>query len=93
MSAEQPTIRRFHFVRSEDLSGVSGTGVVGEGAEFSGGKVAFTWLSHMGAVTTYDNMKTFMAIHGHEGRGQVEWLDPDPAEQVESTPKKRTTKK
>lgn len=68
-------LRRFQFVRSEDVSGVSGTGVVGEGVEFSCGKIAFTWLSGLGVVSVYDNIKTFIAIHGHEGRGKVQWLD------------------
>jgi len=87
MNNTKASLRRFHFVRTEDVSGVSGTGVVGEGVEFSCGKVAFTWLSHMGAVTTYDNIKTFVSIHGHEGKGQVEWLDPDPA--TEEVPKRK----
>jgi hypothetical protein len=70
-------MRRFNFIRSEDVSGVSGTGIVGEGVEFSSGRVIFTWLSHMGSITTYDNIKTFISIHGHEGRGQIEWIDDD----------------
>ena len=90
MNNNKPTIRRFHFVRSEDVSGVSGTGVVGEGVEFSCGKVAFTWLSHMGTVAVYDNIKTLLAVHGHDGKGTIDWLDPDA---VEEPPKKRTTKK
>ena len=93
MSNSKPGIRRFHFVRTEDVSGVSGTGVVGEGCEFSGGKVAYTWLSHMGAVTVYDNMKTFLSIHGHEGKGTVSWIDPDPVEEEEEEKPKRRTKK
>ena len=95
MNSHKPSIRRFHFVRTEDVSGVSGTGVVGEGVEFSGGKVAFTWLSHMGAVTVYDNIKTFTAIHGHEGKGVIEWIDPDPVEELEpeAPTKKRAPKK
>lgn len=73
-------IRRFNFVRSEDVSGISGTGIVGEGVELSSGKVCFTWLSHMGSVAVYDNIKTFTSIHGHEGKGQVEWIDVAPEE-------------
>lgn len=95
MNSHKPSIRRFHFVRTEDVSGVSGTGVVGEGVEFSGGKVAYTWLTHMGAVTVYDNIKTFLSIHGHEGKGTIEWIDPDPVEEpeLEAPTKKRAAKK
>jgi hypothetical protein len=92
MNSQTPSIRRFHFVRVEDVSGVSGTGIVGEGCEMSNGKVVFTWLSNMGTVSVYDNMKTFVAIHGHEGNGSIEWLDPDPTEEQDK-PKAKTTRK
>lgn len=78
-------IRRFNFARTEDVSGVSGTGVVGEGCELSNGKVCFTWISNKGTVSIYDNMKVFLSIHGHEGKGVVEWIDPDPTEQIEAS--------
>jgi len=92
MNANKPGIRRFHFVRAEDVSGVSGTGVVGEGCELTNGKIVFSWLSNLGSVAIYDNIKTLMTIHGHEGRGTVEWIDPDPTEEVEE-PKKPVRKK
>ena len=93
MTDKKPGIRRFHFVRTEDVSGVSGTGVVGEGCELSNGKVVHSWISNMGTVSVYDNMKTFVAVHGHEGKGCIEWLDPDPTEgEPEPKPKKRTKK-
>jgi hypothetical protein len=79
-----PGIRRFHFVRSEDLSGVSGTGIVGEGCELSNGKIIFSWLSNLGSVAVYDNIKTFLTVHGHEGRGSIRWIDPDINDDTES---------
>lgn len=69
--------RRFNFVRTEDVSGVSGTGVVGEGVEFTNGKVCFTWHSSKSSVAIYDNIKTFISVHGHEGKGNIEWVDED----------------
>lgn len=86
MNSEQnPGIRRFHFIRSEDLTGVSGIGIVGEGCELSNGKIIFSWLSNLGSVAVYDNIKTFLAVHGHEGRGKVQWIDPEPEDEHEST--------
>ena len=32
-------IKRFRFKRTEDVSGISGTGIVAEGVEFTNGKV------------------------------------------------------
>lgn len=88
MNAERPGIRRFHFIRTEDVSGVSGTGIVGEGCELTNGKIIFSWLSNLGSVAVYDNVKTFLTVHGHEGKGKIEWIDPDPSEEPEPTPKK-----
>ena len=39
------TARRFELHRDDDVSGVSGTGVVAEGVLFSSGRVALEWLS------------------------------------------------
>jgi hypothetical protein len=93
MNSKKPGLRRFHFVRTDDVSGISGTGVVGEGVELSNGKVVHSWISNMGTVSVYDNMKTFVAVHGHEGKGSIEWLDPDPTEEEPVPKPKRKSKK
>ena len=69
------SMRRFRLVRKEDETGVSGTGEVAEGIEFSSGKVVITWLSHHNAVNFYDSIKTVEEIHGHEGKAQIVWID------------------
>ena len=68
-------MRRFHLVRTEDLSNVSGTGIVAEGIEFENGKVVICWTSKYHIVSTIDNIHTLEAVHGHGGRTYVEWLD------------------
>lgn len=68
-------MRRFVFDRIEDAGGLSGTGQVVEGVEFSGGWVALTWLSPLTSVCFYPNIKTAIEIHGHEGRTKLRWLD------------------
>lgn len=78
-----PSIRRFQFVRTEDVSGVSGTGVVAEGVEWTDGCVTLRWLSHTSSYGIFNNMKAFIAVHGHSGAGEVVWLDPDPTEKEE----------
>lgn len=69
-------LRRFHFERLEDASGVSGCGIVAEGVEFSNGHVALTWLSAHPSINLYDNMNDVMLIHGHEGRTKIVFDDP-----------------
>jgi hypothetical protein len=68
-------MRRFQLHRSEDESGVSGVGVVAEGVEFTSGWVALTWLSPLSCVAFYQNIKEVEAIHGHEGRTTIRWID------------------
>lgn len=68
-------MRRFHLVRTEDLSGVSGTGTVAEGIQFDTGRCAMCWLTKTSSVAIYDNIQDLEVIHGHEGRTKVVWLD------------------
>ena len=70
-------MRRFRLIRDEDISGVSGTGVVAEGVVFSTGKVVLSWCSEYRSVTVYDTVNDLVAVHGHEGRTRIQWLDHD----------------
>ena len=70
-------IRRFHFLRLEDASGVSGCGRVAEGVVFSNGKVAVEWLSAHASTVLYDNLADVELIHGHQGRTKIVFEDPD----------------
>ena len=66
----------FYLNRTEDESGVSGTGRVAQGFIFDNGKVAVTWLSAHPPVTVYDNVGEVHAIHGHGGKTEVV-MEPD----------------
>jgi hypothetical protein len=75
---EDVVMRRFHLVRDEDVSGVSGTGTVAEGVVFATGKVVLSWCSEYRSVTVFDTVRDLQTVHGHEGRTRIEWLDaPD----------------
>ena len=67
-------MKQFILQRIEDATGVSGTGIVAEGVEFTDGKVAIRWLTHYSSTCFYDSMKAVEAIHGHHGRTKVEWV-------------------
>lgn len=68
-------IKRFRFKRTEDVSGISGTGIVAEGVEFTNGKVVMCWLSSVSSLSIFNNIKELELIHGHEGRATIEWMD------------------
>lgn len=71
-----PRARTFKLVRDEDETGISGTGTVAEGVEFSNGMCAMSWLTAMHSVAVYPNVRQLQAIHGHNGRAKVRFDDP-----------------
>jgi hypothetical protein len=71
----QINVRRFVLQRIEDESGVSGIGIVAEGAEFSDGAVALRWRSHIKSMVVYESIRACAAIHGHNGKTQVVYID------------------
>lgn len=70
-------MRRFHFLRLKDASGVSGIGIVAEGILFSNGKVALEWLSSHASTAIYDSMTDVELIHGHEGMTKIVFDDEE----------------
>lgn len=78
-------MRRFELTRSEDVSGVSGTGDVAEGVVFSNGKVVIAWTRVPSSIDVYDSVADLLAIHGHGGLTRIRWLDDDEPARVGST--------
>lgn len=64
-------MKLFELRRSEDESGVSGTGTVAQGVIFDNGWCALTWLTEHTSVTFYTSIEEVVAIHGHEGKTRV----------------------
>jgi hypothetical protein len=76
----QRGLRTFAIYRDEDVSGVSGTGIVVEGVLFSTGVVVIHWLTPppRGSLNIFDSWEQFMAIHvgAHpENRSEIHWGD------------------
>lgn len=68
--------RRFHLARSEDVSGVSGKGIVAQGVQFHNGYVAMTWLTPLTSMAFYHSIDVLESIHGHGHKTEVVWDDP-----------------
>ena len=76
-------MRTFTVIRDVDVTGISGTGVVAEGVEFSDGTVAMRWLGPIehdwGTVypTTvlHPHIENVDNLHGHNGQTRVVWDD------------------
>lgn len=62
-------MRKFYLLRTEDVSGISGTGVVAEGVIFDNGLGALTWLSDEPLVTAFvRGIRGVRNIHSHHGK-------------------------
>lgn len=71
--------RRFQLHRLEDVSGVSGVGVVADGVLWPDGTATVRWRGpHASVVFWPGGIADVEAIHGHNGATQIRWLDPTP---------------
>ena len=77
-------MRRFHLVRDEDVSGVSGTGTVAEGVILSSGKAVIEWLTEWPtSVVWHDRgLESVEHVHGHSGRTRIVWVDDADAKEA-----------
>ncbi len=73
----EAAFRRFVLVRYEDESGVSGTGVVAEGVQFSTGRCVLAWVTRFRSLAIYNSIEEIRDIHGHDGKTHVSWLDEE----------------
>ena len=66
-------MRTFTLERTNDESGVSGTGQVLEGVEFSDGKVVLEWTSKPASTVIWNSFEDFWKIHvlSHPTNGSV----------------------
>jgi len=65
-------VRRFHFERNVDASGVSGCGKVAEGCLFTDtGEVVVHWLGAHGSINLYHSIEDVLFVHGHQGKTSV----------------------
>ena len=65
-------IRKFHFERLEDASGVSGCGIVAEGCLFlDTGEAVVHWLGEHSSINIYHSMNDILYIHGHNGKTKI----------------------
>jgi len=69
-------MKKFYLQRTEDESGVSGTGKVAEGIIFGNEKVAMSWIQEnteveASSIAVYDSIQDVKKIHGHNGKTEV----------------------
>lgn len=67
--------RRFQLVRDVDETGISGTGAVAEGVVTPLGTAAMAWLTEHRSVAFYASIAEVEAIHGHNGKTRIVFVD------------------
>lgn len=71
----QPFPRSFILVRETDPTGISGTGPVAEGVEFSDGTVALRWMGKWPTSVVFHErgIEAVNTVHGHNGDTKIVW--------------------
>ena len=70
--------RKFELVRHEDVSGVSGTGVVADGIHYPE-LVILRWRPPYDSTAVWPSLDKMLGAHGHGGKTVVHWLDEEGA--------------
>ncbi len=69
--------RRFVFLRDEDETGVSGTGLVVMGVLYPDGRCHYRWMTEHQTDQMADSLDKLEIIHGHNGRTRIVFLDDE----------------
>ena len=72
-------MRRFVLVRHKDITGKSGTGIIGEGVSWTGGGAFLHWMTEFESFVHWPGgVDAILAVHGHEGATIARYLDDEP---------------
>jgi hypothetical protein len=69
--------RRFVFLRDEDETGISGTGLVVMGVLYPDGRCHYRWMTEHQTDQMADSLDKLERIHGHNGRTRIVFLDDE----------------
>jgi hypothetical protein len=81
--------------RTDDPTGVSGTGDVAEGVLFTNGVAVLQWTSAFPTSVVFHQrgMESIEKIHGHGGTTEIVWLDePEASDDYVSWSARRAAK-
>lgn len=70
-----PILKQFYLHRFEDATGTSGCGVVAIGVMFPSGLCVLEWTTLVKSIGYYNSIADVEAIHGHNGKTKIEWID------------------
>lgn len=65
--------RYFQLIRLEDVSGISGVGLVAEGTQFHDGQCVLSWFGKHHSIEIHPSIEQVKALHGHGGKTKIVW--------------------
>lgn len=65
----------FVLVRTEDETGLSGTGLVADGVQFPDGTAVLHWRGPLNSTTVFESVAMLEKIHGHNGKSTIVWVN------------------
>lgn len=68
---ENKMSKRFHLERQQDISGISGCGLVAEGVIFEDGQAVLHWRGEHSCTNVYRSIEDVEFIHGHNGSTKI----------------------
>ncbi|MEK1828906.1 hypothetical protein AAAC51_07100 [Priestia megaterium] len=68
-------LRQFYLHRLEDVSGVSGTGVIGRGVIMPSGHAVMEWTTKRKSIAIYESVNEMQILHAHNGKTELVYLN------------------
>lgn len=69
--------QRFYLYRHQDMSGISGTGVVADGIKWPDGTVTLRWRGPRPSTVNWNSVEDAEAVHGHGSATAFVWIGSD----------------
>lgn len=64
----------FKLIRNNDISGISGTGLVAYGCEFQYNFIVLFWIGSINSMTFHTSMSNIEHIHCHSGLSFIQYI-------------------
>lgn len=64
-------LQQFYLLRTKDISGVSGCGIIAQGVIFSSNRCVVEWKMPFMTITIFSNIEELKMIHSHGGATKV----------------------
>ena len=77
----------FVLRRTQDISGVSGTGDVADGVQWPDGRVTIRWRGDHPSTVNWDDIGDALFVHGHAGATKIVWLPEVPDDDFPDPPR------